>query len=121
MKLKEQYPNAKVLAHPECTEDILELADYIGSTSQMIDYATASEDKVFIVCTEMGIFYELGQKNPDKKFYSVGHRQFCPNMKRITLESVKKALEAPEEEVVLSEEMRTAAYMPLKKMLELAK
>lgn len=121
MKAMEAHPEAKVLAHPECTEDILELADYIGSTSQMIDYATASEDKVFIVCTEMGIFYELGQKNPDKKFYSVGHRQFCPNMKRITLESVKKALEDPEEEVVLSEEMRTAAYMPLKRMLELAK
>lgn len=121
MKAMEAHPEAKVLAHPECTEDILELADFVGSTSQMIDYATASEDKVFIVCTEMGIFYELGQKNPDKKFYSVGHRQFCPNMKRITLESVKKALEDPEEEVVLSEEMRTAAYMPLKKMLELAK
>lgn len=121
MKAMEAHPEAKVLAHPECTEDVLELADYIGSTSQMIDYATASEDKVFIVCTEMGIFYELGQKNPDKKFYSVGHRQFCPNMKRITLESVKKALEDPEEEVVLSEEMRIAAYMPLKKMLELAK
>lgn len=121
LKAKEIHPEAKVLAHPECTEDILELADYIGSTSQMIDYATASDDQVFIVCTEMGIFYELGQKNPDKKFYSVGHRQFCPNMKRITLEGVKKALEAPEEEVILSEEMRLAAYVPLKRMLELAK
>lgn len=121
VKAMEAHPEAKVLAHPECTGDILELADYVGSTSQMIDYATASEDQVFIVCTEMGIFYELGQKNPDKKFYSVGHRQFCPNMKRITLESVKKALENPDEEVILSEEMRTAAYMPLKRMLELAK
>jgi quinolinate synthase len=121
LKAKEAHPEAKVLAHPECTEEILELADYIGSTSQMIDYATASEDKVFIVCTEMGIFYELGQKNPDKKFYSVGHRQFCPNMKRITLDSVVKALECPEQEVILSEEMRTAAYMPLQRMLELAR
>jgi quinolinate synthase len=121
LKAKEAHPEAKVLAHPECTEEILELADYIGSTSQMIDYATASEDKVFIVCTEMGIFYELGQKNPDKKFYSVGHRQFCPNMKRITLDSVVKALECPEQEVILSEEMRNAAYMPLQRMLELAR
>lgn len=121
LKAKEVHPEAKVLAHPECKSDILELADYIGSTSQMIDYATASDDQVFIVCTEMGIFYELGQKNPDKKFYSVGHRQFCPNMKRITLEGVKKALEAPEKEVILSEEMRVAAYKPLKRMLELAK
>lgn len=121
VKAMEAHPEAKVLAHPECTGDVLELADYVGSTSQMIDYATSSEDQVFIVCTEMGIFYELGQKNPDKKFYSVGHRQFCPNMKRITLESVKKALENPDEEVILSEEMGTAAYMPLKRMLELAK
>ncbi|MCM1179868.1 MAG: quinolinate synthase NadA [Clostridium sp.] len=115
------HPEAKVLAHPECTGDVLELADFVGSTSQMIDYATASEDQVFLVCTEMGIFYELGQKNPDKKFYSVGHRQFCPNMKRITLESVKKALESADEGVILSDEMREAAYMPLKRMLELAK
>ncbi|MDE6434959.1 MAG: quinolinate synthase NadA [Lachnospiraceae bacterium] len=121
LKAMEVHPDAKVLAHPECTADILELADFVGSTSQMIDYATASEDQVFIVCTEMGIFYELEQKNPDKKFYSVGHRQFCPNMKRITLESVKRALETSDEEVILSEEMREAAYMPLKRMLELAK
>ncbi len=120
-KAMEVRPKAKVLAHPECTGDVLELADFVGSTSQMIDYATASEDKEFIVCTEMGIFYELSQKNPDKKFYSVGHRQFCPNMKRITLESVKNALENPDDEVILPEEMRMAAYMPLKRMLELAK
>ena len=85
---KEVNPDALILAHPECTEDVLELADYIGSTSQIIDFATASDAKKFIICTEMGIFYELGQKNPDKKFYSVGHRQFCPNMKKITLEKV---------------------------------
>lgn len=121
LKAMEAHPDAKVLAHPECTADILELADFVGSTSQMIDHATASEDQVFIVCTEMGIFYELEQKNPNKKFYSVGHRQFCPNMKRITLENVKRALETSNEEVILSEEMREAAYMPLKRMLELAK
>lgn len=121
LKAKEVHPQAKVLAHPECKEEILELADYIGSTSQMIDYATASSDEVFLVCTEMGIFFELGQKNPNKKFYSVGHRQFCPNMKLISLEGVKKALEAPEKEVILDEEMRVAAYKPLKRMLELAK
>ena len=119
-EVREQYPDALVLAHPECTEDVLEEADFIGSTSQIIDYATASEEKEFIICTEMGIFYELHMKNPQKKFYSVGHRQFCPNMKRISLESVLHALETLDPEVELDEEMRQRAKLPLQRMLELA-
>lgn len=119
-KAKEAHPEALVLAHPECTEEILELADFIGSTSQIIDYATASTHSAFLICTEMGIFYELMQKNPDKKFYSVGHRQFCPNMKRIKPEGVIQALETLAPEVVLDEEIRKKANLPLKKMLELA-
>ena len=121
LKAKEVHPEALVLAHPECTEDVLELADFIGSTSQIIDYATNSDDKVFLICTEMGIFYELLMKNPDKKFYSVGHRQFCPNMKRIHLESVLTALQSLKPEVELEEELRKKAERPLQKMLELAK
>lgn len=121
LKAKEIRPQALVLAHPECTEDVLAAADFIGSTSQIIDYATASEHKEFLICTEMGIFYELQLKNPEKKFYSVGHRQFCPNMKRIKLESVLNALEKLEPEVELEEELRRKAELPLKKMLELAK
>lgn len=121
LKAKEVHPEALVLAHPECTEDVLELADFIGSTSQIIDYATESEDKAFLICTEMGIFYELLLKNPDKKFYSVGHRQFCPNMKRIQLESVLEALKTLEPEVELEEELRKKAELPLKRMLELAR
>ncbi len=121
LKAKEAHPEALVLAHPECTEDVLAEADFIGSTSQIIDYATNSENKVFLICTEMGIFYELMLKNPDKKFYSVGHRQFCPNMKRIRLESVLSALETLEPEVELEEKLRKKAETPLQKMLELAK
>lgn len=119
-RAKEVHPEALVLAHPECTSDVLELADFIGSTSQIIDYATQSEHTVFLICTEMGIFYELSQKNPEKKFYSVGHRQFCPNMKRISLESVRSALDLLSPEVELSEELRIKAQRPLKRMLELA-
>ncbi|MDO4942872.1 MAG: quinolinate synthase NadA [Lachnospiraceae bacterium] len=119
-KAKELHPEALVLAHPECTGDVLELADYVGSTSQIIDYATASDNKVFLICTEMGVFYELMQKNPDKKFLSVGHRQFCPNMKRVSLEGVAEALEKLDPEVELSEEVRLKAHAPLKRMLELA-
>ena len=118
---KKLHPNAPVLTHPECTADVLEISDFIGSTSEILDYATKSDDKEFIICTEMGIFFELEQKNPDKRFYSVGHRQFCPNMKKITLEKVVRAMEEMEPEVTLDEELRVKANAPLVKMLELAK
>lgn len=118
---KKLHPDAPILTHPECTADVLEISDFIGSTSEILDYATKSSTKEFIICTEMGIFYELREKNPDKKFYSVGHRQFCPNMKKITLEKVLHALETLEPEVTLPEELRVKANAPLVKMLELAK
>jgi len=120
-KARELHPEAKVLSHPECTEDVLECSDFIGSTSEIIDYACGSDAKEFIICTEMGVFYELEQKNPGKRFFSVGHRQFCPNMKRITLEKVKEALENLSPEMELPEEIRDKANKPLKRMLELAK
>ncbi len=118
---KKLHPNALVLTHPECTADVLEISDFIGSTSEILDYATKSDAKEFIICTEMGIFFELEQKNPDKRFYSVGHRQFCPNMKKITLEKVVRAMEEMEPEVTMDEELRVKANAPLVKMLELAK
>lgn len=117
---KKIHPDALVLAHPECTGDVLELADFVGSTSQIIDYATESTNEKFIICTEMGVFYELSQKNPDKKFYSVGHRQFCPNMKKISLEKVVDVLRNPTNEMVLEKETIEKANVPLEKMLELA-
>lgn len=121
IQAKELHPSAKVLTHPECTEDILALSDYIGSTSQIIDYATKDDTEEFIICTEMGVFYELAQKNPGKKFYSVGHRQFCPNMKKITLEGVLNALQSEDEGVILDKDMSEKAKLPLERMLELAK
>jgi quinolinate synthase len=121
LKAKEVHPDALVLTHPECTEDVLAVSDFIGSTSEIIDYATKSENEKFIICTEMGIFFELQEKNPDKKFYSVGHRQFCPNMKRISIEKVYDALNNPTSFVELPEEVIEKASKPLVKMLELAK
>ena len=121
LKAKEAHPEAEVLTHPECTGDVLELSDFIGSTSQIIDYATESTAKEFIICTEMGVFYELAQKNPGKKFYSVGHRQFCPNMKKVSLEKVADVMENPMEEVILPDDIMDEACKPLQKMLELAK
>lgn len=118
---KQSRPNALVLAHPECKPDVLELADYIGSTSGIIDYATASDATEFIICTEMGVLHELLEKNPDKHFYSVGHRQFCPNMKRITVEKVRDALKNNAPFVTVDETTAAQALPPLERMLALAK
>ena len=118
---KELHPNALVLAHPECKEDVLAISDFIGSTSEILDFAELSEAKEFIICTEMGVFYELELKNPDKKFYSVGHRQFCPNMKKISVKKVLHALETLEPIVEVDEQLRIKATKPLSRMLELAK
>ena len=74
-KAKEEQPRALVLAHPECRQEVLALADYIGSTSGIIEFATKSENEAFIVCTEMGVLYELKQKNPHKRFYTAGQDQ----------------------------------------------
>lgn len=120
-KAKAAHPHALILAHPECTWDVLEIADYIGSTSGIIDYATMSSAESFIICTEMGVLYELELKNPNKKFYSVGHRQFCPNMKRITVQKILEQLEHMNNEVELRPELYTKANLPLERMLELAK
>lgn len=120
MRAKELHPDALVLTHPECTEDVLEVSDFIGSTSEILDFAEQSDAKEFIICTEMGVFYELESKNPEKRFYSVGHRQFCPNMKKISVEKVLHALQTLEPVVEMEEELREKAGRPLTRMLELA-
>ncbi len=120
-KIKEKYPRALVLAHPECKSDVLSMADYVGSTSGIIDYASKSDNKEFIVCTESGVSCELKKKNPDKKFYFAATRHFCPNMKLNTLEKVLHVLETGENEVKVSEETREKALIPLDRMLETAK
>ncbi len=120
-KAKAEHPEAEVLTHPECTEEVITLSDYIGSTSGIIDYASASEKKEFIVCTEVGVFYELKNKNPDKIFYPIMEQQICPDMKKITLEKIIHVLETKENEVQVSDELRARANAPLVNMLELGK
>ena len=119
-KAREAHPDAEILVHPECTMDVVELADYVGSTSGIIDYATASDADKFIICTEMGVLYELKQKNPNKTFYSVGHRQLCTNMKRITLENVRDTLRDLKNQVELDETLRLDAKKALDEMLRIA-
>lgn len=121
LKEKEQHPNAKVLAHPECTEAVCKLADYLGSTSGIIDYVANSDENEFIICTEKGVCYELEKQNPNKKFYFTATEPICHDMKMITLEKIAHVLENGENEVHVTEEVRQHSKQALKKMLELAK
>lgn len=120
-KAKELHPDAKVLIHPECTPDALKLADYAGSTTGIIKYASQSPDTAFIICTEAGVFKELKSQNPDKSFYTVHDHQCCPDMKLITLENIASSLREMKNTVELAPEIMEQAKRPLNRMLELAK
>lgn len=117
---KEKYPAALVMAHPECEESVLKLADYIGSTADMIAFAKQSDCKEFIVCTEEGVNYRLREDNPEKKFY-FGGEYLCRDMKLNTLEKVLHVLKTGENEMKLPEELCERAVAPLDRMLTLAK
>ena len=121
LEVKKEHPEAKVLSHPECRTEIVEISDYIGSTSGIIRYATESEEKEFIICTEEGVSYKLCQNNPEKKFYFPKSVPTCPNMKKNSLEKILHVLETGENEVQITEELREASVKPLERMLELAK
>lgn len=120
-QVKKAHPKAEFAAHPECTQSVLNEADYIGSTSEIIQYATKSTAEEFIVGTETGVFYELKEKNPNKKFYEVTNEQICMDMKKITLEKVAEVLKNESNEILVDEELREKAMRPLERMLELAK
>ena len=115
IKAKEEHPNVKVLSHPECSKEVRDLSDYIGSTSGIINYATECEDKEFIIATEEGVLHQLKKKNPDKKFY-FPEVMVCPNMKKTSLQDVYDALDGKKEEVILDEEIRKKALTSLENM-----
>ncbi|WP_370837694.1 quinolinate synthase NadA [Intestinibacter bartlettii] len=118
IKAKEEHPNVKVLSHPECSKEVRDLSDYIGSTSGIINYATECEDKEFIIATEEGVLHQLKKKNPDKKFY-FPEVMVCPNMKKTRLQDVYDALDGKKEEVILDEEIRKKALTSLENMHKL--
>lgn len=117
---KQARPDALVLVHPECKPEVTAMADYIGSTSGIIKFATESDAKQFIVVTEMGVLHELKKRNPDKAFYVAGNMQVCPNMKKITLDKIIDALEQEKPEVVMDAGLMEAAHKPMVRMLELS-
>lgn len=118
---KKLHPNALVLSHPECEEQILNVSDYVGSTAEIINFAKLSDCKEFIICTEDGVEFELTKNNLDKKFYFTKTSPCCVDMKLNTLDNLLKVLETEENAIEIDEETIKKAILPLDKMLELAK
>lgn len=120
LEAKQQHPSARVLAHPECTPGVLNLADYIGSTTAIIQYVNTSEAEEFIIATEIGVFHQLKKNNPDKQFYPACSTQICPDMKLTTLEKIADVLEHQCNQIELPSDILSEANAPLNRMLELA-
>ena len=121
MELKNEHPEAEILVHPESSKAVTDMADYIGSTTGIIKYATSSDKKEFIIGTEIGVCYELEKQNPDKKFYFTKTPPVCHDMKKITLEKILHVLQTGENAASVSNEQAEAAKETLTRMLELAK
>jgi quinolinate synthase len=126
VKLKEEYPEAEVLAHPECKKPLLLMADFIGSTQALLNYTINSDNNTFLVATESGILHEMQKKNPDKLFIPVPPNDStcacneCNFMRLNTLEKLYKCLLNESPEILVEEELRLKAVKPILKMLEMS-
>lgn len=118
---KRLHPDAVLLVHPECRPEIQELADFVGSTKQIIDYARNSEHDKFIIGTEMGVLYQLKKENPNKTFYMMSTGLICPNMKKTSLQSVHDALAKRQYEITLDSGIIERASGSLNRMLAVGK
>jgi quinolinate synthase len=123
--LKEHYPDAKVAVHPECHPKVIELADFVGSTSQIIKYATSVDSKRVIVITEVGLKYTLQKRNPEKEYIFPETMNYCGTvycctMKGITLPKVYETLKEEINEVRLPEDLIERARRPIERMLEMS-
>ena len=126
LKLKQQNPDAPVIAHPECNSAVLAVSEFIGSTKAMLNYVAKSEHKLFIVATESGILYEMRKNNPDKEFIVVpsGESCACPDcseMKMNTLEKLYRCLRDEQPEILLDAEMIERARRPIVRMLDMSR
>ena len=124
-KLKVRYPDAKVIAHPECEEVVLQLADFIGSTTQLLKFSEKDEAKEFIVATETGILHQMQKNSPEKLFIPAPPDNSCacndcPHMKLNTLEKLYLCMEYELPELTMEEDLRIAALKPIRRMLEIS-
>ncbi|MEO8582279.1 MAG: quinolinate synthase NadA [Flavitalea sp.] len=125
VKLKTRYPKAKLLAHPECEEIILKLADYVGSTTGLLKFSEKDSSEEYIVATETGIIHQMQKSSPHKKFIPAPPTNSCacndcPHMKLNTLEKVYLCMKYELPELLMEEETRIAARKPIERMLEIS-
>ncbi|QNJ16930.1 quinolinate synthetase complex/ A subunit [Synechococcus sp. A18-40] len=126
LQLKLEHPDAEVIAHPECQENLLDLADFIGSTSKLLNHTQSSAADTFIVLTEPGILHQMKQRVPTKTLIDVPGLDgcscnACPYMRLNTLQKLHDCLETLEPAVELNEELRQQALRPIERMLELSR
>jgi quinolinate synthase len=125
-KLKVRHPHAKLIAHPECEDPILRIADYIGSTTGLLKYTQTDPSQEYIVATETGILHQMMKVNPLKTFIPAPPNNSCacndcPHMKRNTLEKIYLCMEYEIPEITMEEELRLAARKPIERMLEISR
>ncbi|QNJ05977.1 quinolinate synthetase complex/ A subunit [Synechococcus sp. MEDNS5] len=126
LRLKLENPQAEVIAHPECQENLLDLADFIGSTSKLLNYTQSSQSDTFIVLTEPGILHQMKQRVPDKTLIDVPGLDgcscnACPYMRLNTLEKLRDCLENLSPQIAMEESLRTEAEAPIRRMLEMSR
>ena len=120
LELKKNHPNAEILVHPECTPEVIDIADHTFSTNGMVNYSKQSDVKEFIIGTEKDICYRLKKEIPEKTFHSL-KSAICPNMKKITLEKVLNSLKTLEPKVDIPDEIMEKAKKPLQKMMNVGR
>lgn len=117
---RKEHPNAKIVVHPECNDDVRQLADYVESTGGMVRLAKDPEIKELVVGTEIDLATRLKRENPEKEFYPLRRDAFCITMKLITLEKVRDALNEEKFEVVVDEDIANKARVGIQRMLDLS-
>ena len=120
-KVKAEHPDALFIAHPECRPEVIALADAALSTSGMIRFVGESDNKSFIIGTEVGLLYPMQKKNPGKTLYPASDQMLCPDMKKTTLDDIVRVLETMEGEVKVPEEIRIPALDAVQKMIDLSR
>ena len=117
---RKKYPNALVLAHPECHQSVVAMADYVGSTTGIMKFAAQSDKKEFIIATEKGVVDRLKRDYPEKEFYLIKDNVICPNMKWHTLTDIYNALDREEHEITVDTEIASKALKCIDRMLEVS-
>lgn len=119
-KMRELYPNAKLIVHPECNPRVVALADYVGSTQGLLNYVKDSSETEFIVGTEKGILHQMEKQTEGKTFHLLTERLNCVNMKKTTLDKVRDSMRDETNQIEIDEDTLTKAARAVNKMLELS-